>query len=67
MGSNEHQYHDTTHPEDQDSDFRVESADPGVDTDSEEHFLDNSQDETAIFTPTLSVYWIKSLKNTERC
>ena len=29
--------------------------------------LDNSQDEIAIFTPTLQAYWIKSLKNTEKC
>ena len=49
MGSNEHQYHEHTHQEDHDSDFRVESADPGVDTDSDEHFLDNSQDETDAF------------------
>ena len=49
MGSNEHKYHDESHHNEHDSDFRVESDGSGIDNEEEEHFLDNSQDDRDSF------------------
>ena len=49
IGSNGHEYHDEIDHNDQDCEFRVESADPGVHSENEEHFLDNSLDDTEAF------------------
>ena len=49
MDHNEHEFHDDVDKDDPDSDFRVESDGSGLDNESEEHFLDNSQDDTDSF------------------
>ena len=50
IGSNGHEYHDEIDHNDQDCDFRVESADPGVHSENEEtekiYFVDSENEET---------------------